>query len=76
MVLLLGLNHMAGGNPANVLRPTGGLVTRLVSMAVGLVNRILGTAFKLGAQSMKNLPKDKDDPSNSERGPGPPPPRW
>lgn len=73
VAILLALNHMAGGSPSNVLRPATGIVTRLVSMALGIVGRIFGTAFKLGAGSVK-LPKLDD--KRDERGPGPPPPRW
>ncbi len=52
VVILLALNHMAGGNPANVLRPTAGLVTNVASGVVKLVMGILGSVFKLGAKSM------------------------
>jgi hypothetical protein len=74
VLALLALNHMSGGSPANVLRPTTGIVTRLLSMALSIVGRIFGTAFRLGAGSVK-LPK-MDDKRDTDRGPGPPPPRW
>lgn len=74
VVALLAINHMAGGSPANVLRPATGIVTRLVSMVLGIVGRIFGTAFRLGAGSVK-LPK-LDEKHDNDRGPGPPPPRW
>lgn len=74
VVILLALNHMAGGNPANVLRPATGLVTGGIRFAVRLVTGLLGSAFKIGAGSIK-ITKQRSDKEN-DRGPGPPPPRW
>lgn len=74
VVIMLALNHMAGGRSGNVLRPVTGVATRLITLAVRAVLNILGTMFKLGASSVR-LPKPgltKD----TERGPGPPPTRW
>lgn len=74
VVILLGLNHMAGGSPANVLRPTAGLVTKVFSGVLRLVTGLVGSVFKIGIGSIGSakLP-GKDD---NDRGPGPPPPRW
>lgn len=68
VVIFLALNHMAGGNPSNVLRPVGNIAGGMVSFAV----RLVGSVFRIGTHSMK-IPKrtEKDD-----RGPGPPPPPW
>lgn len=72
VVILLALNHMAGGNPSNVLRPVGNIAGGMVSFAVRLVSGLLGSVFRIGAQSIKiSKTKEKD-----ERGPGAPPPRW
>jgi hypothetical protein len=75
VVALLALNHMTGGSPSNVLRPTTGIVTRLFSMVLRIVGRIFGTAFRLGVGSVK-LPTFDEKRDDSDRGPGPPPPRW
>lgn len=72
VVILLALNHMAGGNPANVLRPVGNIAGGMVSFAVRLVSGLLGSVFRIGTHSMK-IPKRTE---KDERGPGPPPPRW
>ncbi len=74
VVIFLALNHMAGGNPANVLRPTAGLVTNIFSSVLRLVMGLFGGVLKIGAGKLGSLPK-KDD-KESGRGPGPPPPRW
>jgi hypothetical protein len=73
VVILLALNHMAGGNPSAVLRPTSRLVSNVVGGVLRLAAGLFGSVFKIGASSMK-LPK-KDD-HHDTRGPGPPPPRW
>lgn len=73
VVILLALNHMAGGRPGNVLGPVGRIAGGIVSFAVRLVTGLFGSVLKIGVGSAK-LPKhrlDKDD-----GGPGPPPPRW
>ena len=74
VVLLLALNHMAGGRASNVLRPVTGIASRLISMVVRAVTGLLGSVFRIGAGSIK-LPKVKGT-DKSDRGPGPPPPRW
>lgn len=74
VVILLALNHMAGGNPANVLRPTGNIVGGVFGSALRLVTGLLGAVFRIGAGSIKQIPKQKE--KENERGPGPPPPRW
>ena len=73
VAILLALNHMAGGNPANVLRPVSGLVSGVFGFALRLVTGLVGSVFRIGASSVK-LPKQQE--KESERGPGPPPPRW
>lgn len=73
VVILLALNHMAGGNPSAVLRPTSRLVSNVVGGVLRLVAGLFGSVFKIGASSMK-LPKNDDH--KDTRGPGPPPPRW
>ncbi len=75
IVILLALNHMAGGRASNVIRPVTGIVSNLVSMAVRFVLSLVGSLFKIGAGSLK-LPKPGGSKKDSDRGPGPPPPRW
>jgi hypothetical protein len=74
VVILLALNHMAGGRASTVLRPTAGLVTNIFSSVLRLVMGLLGGVLKIGAGKIGSLP-NKDD-KDSGRGPGPPPPRW
>jgi len=74
VVLLLALNHMAGGRASNVLRPVTGIASRLIAMVVRAVTGLFGSVFRIGAGSIK-LPKPKGT-DKSDRGPGPPPPRW
>lgn len=76
VVILLALNHMAGGNPSNVLRPTSRLVTGVVGGIVGLAARILGSVFRIGAGSIGSMKLPKKDDENGRGGSGPPPPRW
>lgn len=76
VVILLALNHMAGGSPANVLRPTGGLVTRVASGVIKLVTGLLGSVFKIGAKSIGSAKLPGIDRKDERQGPGPPPPRW
>ena len=74
VVLLLALNHMAGGRASNVIRPVTGIANNLIMGAVRAVSGLLGSVFRLGAGSIK-LPKVKDTDKSDSR-PGPPPPRW
>lgn len=60
VIILLALNHMAGGRASNVLRPVTGiaggvvsLVVRLCMSALGAVLRLLGGALRLPAGSPK-----------------------
>jgi len=73
--LLVALNHMAGGRASNVLRPVTQIVSNLVSMVVRLVLGLFGSVLRIGAGSVK-LPKPRGDKKETDRGPGPPPPRW
>jgi hypothetical protein len=75
VVLLLALNHMAGGRSSNVIRPVTRIASNLISMVVRAVLRLFGSVFRLGAGSVK-LPKLGGDKKETDRGPGPPPPRW
>lgn len=76
VVILLALNHMAGGNPSAVLRPTTRLVSSVVGSVLRLVTGLFGSVFKIGASSMKLPKQDDHNDHNDTRGPGPPPPRW
>lgn len=75
VVILLALNFMAGGRASNVIRPVTGIVSSLVSMVVRAVLSLVSSLFKIGAGSLK-LPKPGGSKKDSDRGPGPPPPRW
>jgi hypothetical protein len=75
VVLLLALNHMAGGRASNVLRPVTGIASRLISMVVRALTALFSSVLRIGAGSVK-LPKVKGDTKETGRGPGPPPPRW
>lgn len=75
VVILLALNHMAGGRASNVLRPVTNIASGLVAVAfrlcmsaVGGVVRLLGGSMKLPGGS----PKIRDD----KMPPGRTPPRW
>lgn len=73
LVVVLALNHMAGGRPSAILRPVTGIVSRLLSMAIGIVTSVIGSVLRVGTSSVKLPGKDK---KLSERGDEPPPPRW
>lgn len=75
VVLLLALNHMAGGRAANVLRPATSILNNLIALVVRWVLTMFGTILKLGGGSIK-LPKPGPLPKDEQRGPGPPPTRW
>ncbi len=75
VVLLLALNHMAGGRSSNVIRPVTRIASNLISMVVRAVLALFGSVFRIGAGSVK-LPKLGGDKKETDRGPGPPPPRW
>jgi len=74
VVILLALNHMAGGRASNVIRPVTGIVSNLVTLAVRAILGIFGSVFKIGAASIR-LPKTTVKKETSDT-PGPPPPRW
>ena len=75
VVILLALNFMAGGRASGVIRPVTGIVSNLVSMVVRALLSLVGSLFRIGAGSLK-LPKPGGSKKDSDRGPGPPPPRW
>ena len=75
VVILLALNHMAGGRASNIMRPVTGIVSNLLSMIVRFVLSVVSSLFRIGAGSLK-LPKPGGSKKDSDRGPGPPPPRW
>lgn len=75
VVLLLALNHMAGGRSSNVIRPVTRIASNLISMVVRAVSALLVSVLRIGGGSVK-LPKVKGDTKDDKRGPGPPPPRW
>jgi hypothetical protein len=76
VVLLLALNHMAGGRASGVLRPVSNLVSGLVSFAVRLCFQGLGAVVRLFGGTLKlpgsGTPKIRDD----KQPPGRSPPRW
>jgi hypothetical protein len=79
VVILLALNHMAGGRPSNVLRPAGGIVGGAVGFAINMVLRILGSVGRLfgaaiGSASQDSAKKLSDDKNNGPAGRTPP--RW
>lgn len=75
VVLLLALNHMAGGRSSNVIKPATRIASNLVSMVVRALVALFGSVFRIGAGSIK-LPKPGARAKDDDRGPGPPPPRW
>jgi hypothetical protein len=77
LVVLLALNHMAGGRAASVIRPVTGIVTQLISMIVRALAGLVGTVLRLGAGSLTgSLTKVKGNTKDDKRGAGPPPQRW
>ena len=77
VVLLLALNHMAGGRASSVIRPVTGIVTQLISRIVRALVGLVGSVLRLGAGSLTNkLPKINGNTKDDKRGAGPPPPRW
>ena len=75
VVILLALNHMAGGRSSTVIRPLTGIVARLISLVVRALVAFVSSVFRIGAGSIK-LPKPGAGRKDDDRGPGPPPPRW
>jgi hypothetical protein len=76
VVILLALNHMAGGRSSNVLRPVTGIVSgvfslalRLCMSALGTVVRLLGGTLRLPSGGSAKLRDDKAPPGRT-------PPRW
>lgn len=75
VVILLALNHMAGGRSSNVLRPVTGIVTGVFSLALRLCMSALATVVRLLGGTLRlpsGSPKIRDDKAR----PGPTPPRW
>jgi hypothetical protein len=75
VVILLALNHMAGGRSSTVIRPVTGIVAGLISLVVRALVALCNSVFRIGAGSIK-LPKPGAGRKDDDRGPGPPPPRW
>jgi len=77
VVLLLALNHMAGGRASSVLRPITGIATQLISRIVRALAGLIGSVLRLGAGSLTNKqPKIGGKTKDDKRGLGSPPPRW
>lgn len=76
VILLLALNHMAGGRASNVLRPVSNLVNGLFSFVVRLVLQAVGGIVRLFGGTLKlpgsGKPKIRDDKQPLGRTP----PRW
>ena len=76
VVLLLALNHMAGGIASNVLRPVSNIFSGLVSFVVRLCLQGIGAVVRLFGGTLKlpgaGGPKIRDD----KQPPGRTPPRW
>jgi hypothetical protein len=75
VVILLALNHMAGGRSSTVIRPVTGIVAGLISLVVRALVALFNSVLRIGAGSIK-LPKPGARRKEEDRGPGPPPPRW
>jgi hypothetical protein len=75
VVVLLAFNQIAGGRASNVLRPVSNIVTNLLTMVFRAVVGLVSSIFRIGAASVK-LPKPGMTGKDSDKGPGPPPPRW
>ncbi len=77
VVLLLALNHMAGGRASSIVRPVTGIATQLISRIVRALAGLIGSVLRLGAGSLTNkLPKIGGNTKDDKRGLGSPPPRW
>ena len=74
LIILLALNHMAGGRPNNVLAPVGRLCSGVLGFALNIVLRIFGSVAGLIGGSVKSigLSKDRREGGTTEK----PPPRW
>jgi hypothetical protein len=74
VIVLLALNHMAGGKPNSVLRPVQRILTRLIGSAIGLIATFFAAGLKLLGGSVKSIPPPgrKHEGGTSEK----PPPRW
>ncbi len=75
VIILLALNHMAGGRPDNVLRPVGRICSSILALALRIVSRIAASVIGLIGGSIKSLPPPGTDDKKggtSEK----PPPRW
>ena len=75
VIILLALNHMAGGKPDNVLKPVGRICSSILGLALGIVSRIAASVIGLIGGSIKSIPppsRDDKQGGTSEK----PPPRW
>ena len=75
VVILLALNHMAGGRSSNVLRPVTNIASGLVSFAVRLCMSALGSVVRLLGGTLK-LPSGSQKYQDDKAPPGRTPPRW
>ncbi len=75
VVLLLALNHMAGGKPDSVLRPVGRICSSIFGLVLGIVSRIAVSGVGLIGGSIKSITPPG---VNSKRGgtSEKPSPRW
>jgi hypothetical protein len=78
VVILLALNHMAGGRSSNVLRPVGGIIGGLISFTVRLSLSVVRVVLRCLGGSISgslNFPPGKAN-RDTDRPAGPTPPRW
>ena len=73
VILLLALNHMAGGRSSNVLQPVSRLVSGALLVVVPLALSIAQAVLRLVGSSIK-LPHGLNDKGHIPKGPTPP--RW
>ncbi|HEY9758784.1 MAG TPA: hypothetical protein V6C97_26690 [Oculatellaceae cyanobacterium] len=76
VVILLALNHMAGGRASNVLRPVAGIANGVLSFAVRLCMSGIGAVARLIGSSVGSSLKLPPAGSKTNRESGPTPPRW
>lgn len=75
VVILLALNYMGGGRVSGIVRPVTLIVSGLLSLVVRTALSFVRPLLKF-ATSLLKLPKAGAGKKDSERGSGPPPPRW
>lgn len=75
VIILLALNHMAGGKPGNVLGPVSRICSSILALALGIVSRVAASVIGLVGGSIKSIPppgRDDKQGGTTEK----PPPRW